>query len=349
MKYSDLYEEELRIVCESVDLSDLRDKSILITGCSGLIGSSIVDSLIYANRFQNMGITIYLAALTKEEIEKRFAPFLNEQYLHYIYYNALKTLDFSFKADYIIHAASNAHPTAYAKEPVETLLANVTGIKELLDYARSAGSSRVLYISSSEVYGQKANSDQPYCEGDYGYVDFLNPRACYPSGKRASETLCACYTAEYHVDTVMVRPGHIYGPTMTPFDSRAAAQFAREAAAGKNILMKSAGTQLRSYCYGADCASAILTVLLKGASAEAYNISNRDSIVSIRQLAEAYAAYAGCRVEFEDASVQEQQSFNMMDNSSLTSEKLEALGWKANFSMEEGVRRTIALLRQQAE
>lgn len=349
MKYTDLYQEELHIICESIDLTSMKGKSILITGCSGLIGSSVVDILIYANRYMETDIEIYLAALTREEIENRFAPFVNEPYLHYVHYNALKPVDFSFKADYVIHAASNAHPAAYAKEPVETLMANVNGIKELLDYARAVGSRRVLYISSSEVYGQKAHSEKPYCESDYGYVDILNPRACYPSGKRASETLCAAYTDEYQVDTVVVRPGHIYGPTMTPFDSRAASQFAREAAVGRNILMKSAGTQLRSYCYGADCASAILTVLLKGDSAEAYNISNPDSVISIRQLAQAYAEYAGCYVEFEAASDQEQQSFNMMDNSSLTSDKLEALGWKANFSLKEGVRRTIELLREQAE
>ena len=349
MKYSNLYKEELQIVCESVDFSELKGKSVLITGCSGLIGSSIVDILIYANCCQDMKIDLYLAALTQNEIEKRFAPFVNEPYLHYVHYNALKPVDFSFRADYILHAASNAHPAAYVKEPVETLLANVTGIKELLDYARNVSAIRVLYISSSEVYGQKAHSDQPYSESDFGYVDILNPRACYPSGKRASETLCAAYTAEYQVDTVIVRPGHIYGPTMTSFDSRAASQFAREAAAGKNILMKSAGTQLRSYCYGADCAAAILTVLLKGTSSEAYNISNPNSIISIRQLAQAYADYAGCKVEFEKASDQEQQSFNMMDNSSLVSKKLESLGWKARFSLEEGVRRTIELLRQQTE
>ncbi len=347
MIYSGLYEEELDIICGELDLSSMKGKSILITGCSGLIGSAIVDILIHANRVKNADINIYLAALTEEELSERFAPFWGQEYLHYVPYNALKPVDFEFKADYLIHAASNAHPAAYAKEPVETLLANVTGLKELLDYARRSDSKRILYISSSEVYGQKEHSEKPYSENDYGFVDLLNPRACYPSGKRAAETLCAAYTAEYNVDTVIVRPGHIYGPTMTRFDSRAASQFARDAAAGKNIVMKSAGTQLRSYCYGADCASAILTVLLKGASAQAYNISNRDSIVSIRQLAEAFAASAGCMVEFETASDQEQHSYNMMDNSSLTSDKLEALGWKAKFSLEEGARRTIELLREQ--
>ena len=346
MNYCKLYDEELQMAADSLDLSDLYGKSILITGCNGLICSAIVDMLIYANRFLHADITIYLAALTEEETQERFAPFYHESYLHYVHYNALEPVAFPFPVDYIIHGASNAHPAAYLKEPVETLLANVTGIKELLDYAKNVQAKRVLYISSSEVYGQKNAPDEPYQESDYGFVDLLNPRACYPSGKRASETLCSAYYAEYGIETLIVRPGHIYGPTVTSFDTRATAQFTRDILEGRNIIMKSAGTQLRSYCYGTDCASAILTVLLHGKPAEAYNISNRNSVVSIRQIAEAFAEYAGCQVVFENASDAEQKSYNLMDNSSLHAEKLEALGWKALFSLEEGARRTIELMRK---
>lgn len=345
MKYCDLYDEELKIAAESLDLSALRHHSILITGCNGLICSSIVDILIYANRFLDADITIQLAALTEEETKERFAPYYGEPYLQYVPYNALKPVDFDFHTDFIIHGASNAHPAAYTKEPVETLLANVTGIKELLDYAKRTEAKRVLYISSSEVYGQKADLAAPFREKDYGFVDILNPRACYPSGKRASETLCAAYYAEYGVETVIVRPGHIYGPTMTKFDTRATAQFTNDVINGRDIVMKSAGGQLRSYCYSADCACAILTVLLKGAPTEAYNISNRDSVVSIRQIAEMFAKCSGREVRFEDPDAAESKGYNLMDNSSLDAEKLESLGWKAKFSLEEGVRRTISLMR----
>ena len=345
MKYCELYDEELQMAVNSLDLSSLSGKSILITGCNGLICSAIVDILIYANRFWNADITVYLAALTEEETQERFDPFYNKPYLHYVHYNALEPVNFPFHVDYLIHGASNAHPAAYLKEPVETLLANVTGIKELLDYAKHVQAKRVLYISSSEIYGLKNAPDKAYQESDYGFVDILNPRACYPSGKRASETLCSAYYEEYGVETVIVRPGHIYGPTVTPFDTRATAQFTRDVLAGRNILVKSAGTQLRSYCYGTDCASAILTVLLHGKPSEAYNISNRNSVVSIRQIAEAFAEYAGCQVVFENATDAEQKSYNFMDNSSLNAEKLEALGWKALFSVEEGVRRTIELMK----
>ena len=196
MKYCEMYFEELCSAADSLELEQMHGKSIVITGGSGLILSALVDILCYANREQHAEIQIYLAARTEEEISERFTEYYGAPWLHFVYYDALKPIDFSFNADYIIHGASNAHPAMYATEPVETLLANVIGLKELLDYAVRANSSRVLYISSSEVYGRK-NEARAFNEDDYGFVDILNPRACYPSGKRASETLCASYCQEY--------------------------------------------------------------------------------------------------------------------------------------------------------
>ena len=345
MNYCKLYFDELKQAVADVNLTPLYGKSILITGGSGLILSGLTDILAYANTEQNADIQIYLAARTEAEISERFTAWYGQSWMHFVYYDALKPADFAFKADYIIHGASNAHPSAYASEPVETLLANVTGLKELLDYAVKSQSRRVLYISSSEVYGRKEEA-RPFQEDDYGFVDILNPRACYPSGKRASETLCAAYSQEYHVETVIVRPGHIYGPTAASYDSRATAQFARDVLGGNDIIMKSAGTQLRSYCYNMDCATAILTVLLQGQPAQAYNISNKDSIVSIRQIAECFAQTAGKEIRFVSASDAEQKSFNMMDNSSLNAEKLEQLGWNARYDMKLGVSHTLQIMKE---
>lgn len=138
-----------------------------------------------------------------------------------------------------------------------------------------------------------------------------------------------------------MRPGHIYGPTITKDDTRASAAFTWDAVVGKDIVMKSVGEQLRSYCYTLDCASAILTVLLNGESGRAYNISNKDSVVSIRDMAEALANAGGCRVIFEMPSDIEKKSYNLMSTSALNAEKLERLGWKAEFDLEEGAMKTL--------
>ena len=181
----------------------------------------------------------------------------------------------------------------------------------------------------------------PYQEEEYGFVDLLDPRSCYPSSKRAAETLCAAYGKEYGVDTVIVRPGHIYGPTATHSDNRASSQFPRDVLAGKDIVMKSSGAQLRSYCYVLDCVSAMLVVLLRGQTGSAYNISNAQSVATIREMAQAFADAAGKQLCFEDPSHSEKAAFNRMSHSDLTSDRLEALGWHGMFDLDKGVRATL--------
>ena len=337
VNYSDDYWKDVREVLECVPhVEKLYNKSILITGATGMICSSVAELLFELNRNEGANIKIYLAGRSLHRMQHRFYCFTEGVDYTYVEYDATSGNAINILPDFIIHGASPADPASLAKQPVETIYSNIIGLKPLLELCKIEKGTRLLYVSSSEVYGKKDSPD-PYKELDYGYVDILNPRACYPSSKRASETLCAAYKQEHGIDFVIVRPGHIYGPTITDSDSRASAQFSRLAAQGKDIVMKSAGTQLRSYTYAMDCASAIITVLLDGNSGEAYNISNPDTIVSIRELAECIAEVARVNVVFEQASSKEQKSYNMMDNSSLYSKKLESLGWRGLFNMERGV------------
>lgn len=322
-------------------ISSLFHTSILITGATGMICSSIVELLIRLNQKHSAEIRIFLAGRSQERMRQRFYNLTEGKDYTFIPYDATKRQSLDVHTDYIIHGASNANPAIYTKEPVETMLANIIGLTNLLDAAVNAKSKRVLYISSSEVYGNIPEI-RAYRETDYGYVDILNQRASYPSAKRAAETMCIAYAEEYGMDTVIVRPGHVYGPTITDSDSRASAQFTRNAAAHEDILMKSAGTQLRSYCYCLDCASAILTVLIKGQRGNAYNISNRNSISTISDIAKALAEASGMCVKFENASEAEKKGFNLMSNSSLDSTKLESLGWTAAFDLKQGARKTIS-------
>lgn len=346
MNYSELYINDIARSIEQVpNLLLLSGCSVLVTGATGMIGSCVVDSLLYLNKYKDAKITIIIAARSRERVIQRFASFAIDKDYSFLHYDAASTGTLSIKVDYIIHAASPADPKGIISAPVETILANVFGLNTLLRNAQELGLKRFLYVSSSEIYGKKS-SHEPYTESDYGFIDVLNPRAAYPNAKRAAESLCIAYTKEYHLDGVIVRPGHIYGPTVTASDSRASSQFPQDLLAGKDIVMKSAGSQLRSYCYVTDCASAILCVLLNGMEGEAYNISNKDAIVSIRDMAEAFAHAYGREVLFEQASTQEKASFNLMDNSSLNAEKLESLGWKACFNMEEGAEHTLKILEE---
>lgn len=341
MKWNKAYWQDIKNVVNVFRcFEELRGQSILITGATGMICSVVAEILLYMNNRQPE-IKIFLAGRNKDKIISRFSPFIEGVHYSFVYFDALESLSFDDTFDYVIYGAGNCNPSYYVNEPVETMLSNFIGLNSILKYVSKRKCKRVLYISSSEVYGAKEKENLPYSENEYGISDILNVRNCYPSTKRACETLCVSYYHEYNINTVIVRPGHIYGPTISKSDGRVSAEFTRNVVEKKQIELKSDGLQLRSYCYSLDCASAILFVLLNGKTAEAYNISNKNSIITIRQLAEEFAKYANSEVIYANPSCSEKKAFNLMQNSSLVSEKIEKLGWKALFNIKLGVEKTI--------
>ncbi len=323
--------------------------SVLVTGAGGLICSALVDVLIRYNETHNKKIEIHAAARSEERIKNRFGDFFYRNYFAFEQYDANSSVILiDNHADYIVHGAGNASPNKIMREPVETMLSNFTGLYELLRYANDTGAKRVLYISSSEVYGQKSDN-QPYKEKDYGYIDLLSTRNSYSVGKRAAETLCSAFYAEYGTETVIVRPGHIYGPTASKSDNRVSSAWAIAAANGEDIVMKSDGAQLRSYVYCLDCASAILKVLLQGEATHAYNISNPSSVISIKEMAEIVAEAGNVIIQLELPAEEERKGFNPMRTSALESSSLQKLGWRGLFDAATGFMHTVQIIKAGSE
>lgn len=341
---SDIYKKDLIKAISSIpDIKALKDKSIFITGCNGLICSAIVDLLIISNYEQKLNLNLYLGTRNREKTATLF-DVENNPFIKLVDYDATKEVIFDEQVDYFIHGASNASPELYVSYPVDTMVSNLFGLQQLLDKAVKQ-KARVLYISSSEVYGKLATSE-PIKEDAVGSIELLNPRSSYGMSKRAAETLCSCYKQQYNTDFVIVRPGHIYGPTATKKDNRVSSDFMYKAYNGEDLVLKSKGEQFRSYCYCVDCASAILSVLLNGISGEAYNISNPNSIINIAQMAQFFAEYSGVKLRFELPKDEEKKAFNPMNNSSLNSDKLESIGWSPAFSKAEGFEHSIKILRE---
>lgn len=308
--------------------------NVLITGATGLIGSRLAEKMLEAN-----DCNVYAAGRNMERAMKRFAAFANNPHFHFVQYDVTAPLQSDVSFDYIIHAASNASPNFFAEKPVEVMMSNLLGVKNLLDYGKSHGLKRFLYVSSGEVYGE--GDGRVFTEDYQGYVDINSPRSCYPSSKRATETLCAAYGKEYGIDFVIARPCHTYGPGFTELDNRVYAQFIRNVLNGEDIIMKSTGSQMRSWLYVDDCVEGLLTILHKGASGEAYNIADASSNISIRQLAEMIADIAGRQVIIDMPSDAEKAGYNPVTKSVFSTQKLEALGWKIEGTMREKMENTI--------
>lgn len=336
---SERYASSLRKAATGINLELLRDKTVLITGASGMLGSCLVDLLRQDGRCR-----VIAMGRDGAYAEERFGP--SDECFTFHQGDVCAPINLCETVDYIIHAASNADPVRMAKYPADTLLANVQGTKNLLDYGLSHGMKRFLFVSSGEVYGQPNADMDDFTEEYCGPLDLSDPRSCYPAGKRAAEVLCQSYISQYGADAVIVRPCHLFGPTMTRRDSRAVSEFLRSAADGRDIVLKSAGTLERSHCYVIDAVSGLLTVLLKGTRGAAYNIADRRYQMRIRDFAEQAAKAGGCEVRYEAPSESERAGYSKAGRMVLDAGRLRALGWRASYDIGAGIRETIDILRE---
>lgn len=339
LNFHPLYEEDLRSAASDLN-GRLDGKRVLITGATGLIGSFMVDVLAWLNETADAGIEIYAAGRREEGMRSRFGEMVDRDYFHYVKYDARAHADFDFEAEYVFHAACSAHPLAYATDPVGTMQANLMGTMQLLEYIRKYPGTGFVFLSTGETYGENPDLPEGFSEDSHGYVDPMNPRSCYPESKRGAETLCASYAAQFGLNARVARLCHVYGPTITPDNSRADAQFLRKALAGEAIVMKSTGSQVRSFCYVADAARALFTVMLDGEKGNAYNIANKKSVASIREYAEVLAKAGGVELTFDLPPEAEKAGYSKVTRAVLNPAKLEKLGWQPAYSLEKGLEHT---------
>lgn len=345
------YKQDIASLFEKgLDLSRLRDKTILVVGATGLIGSCIIDVLM---QNPNSCYQVIAAGRNRERAQEKFAAYWEDVDFFFAELDVTKSIWANLKGqifddvydamshvDYIINAASNASPNFFKQKPVEVMKANIDGVSHLIEYGLPHGMKRMVYVSSGEIYGEGDGS--AFTEKSSGYVDCASVRACYPSSKRAAETLCMAYCEEYGADVVIARLSHTYGPGFTESDNRVYAQFIRNVLRGEDIVLKSKGEAYRSWLYVVDAAHAILRLLLDGERKNAYNVAHSESNISIRQLAELIAEKAHGQVVFDIPTDAQQGNTTPITKATFNTDKLKALGWKPFFGVEEGIAHTLA-------
>lgn len=304
----------------------LAHKTVVVTGATGLIGAQLVETLT------QLGAQVISAVRDVSRARGKCVK-----------YDACMPLEFDFKADYVIHAACSAHPMAYSTDPVGVMRANITGTMNLLDYAYRVG-ARLVFLSTGEIYGAQPPREAGFTEDDTGKIDTMDPRACYPESKRAAETMVAAWVKQYGTDALVARLCHVYGPAITPTNSRADAQFLRRALEGKDIVLKSAGDQVRSFMYVKDAARAIALLMQSGQAGAAYNVAGRD-VASIRQYAQLLADISGVQLKFENPADIERAGYSKVARAVLDPSKLEALGFRCEYDLKRGLKETFERCR----
>ncbi|MFT9274048.1 MAG: NAD-dependent epimerase/dehydratase family protein [Liquorilactobacillus nagelii] len=342
-----LYLQDVKYAAQlSLPWGKLTGSSIMVTGASGLIGSFLIDVLMYQNQHIQLDCEIYAVGRSENHARQRFGSYWDDPHFHFFPHDINLPLDKVKieKLEYLIHLASNTHPVAYATDPIGTITANIIGTNNLLKFAVSRQVRRFMFASSNEIYGENRGDVELFAEDYCGYLDSNTLRAGYSESKRCGEALCQAYAHTADLDVVIPRLTRTYGPTMRLNDSKAIAQFLKKGLTKENIVLKSAGKQQYSFTYVADAVAGLLTVLLEGRQGEAYNIADLSSNISLKKLAQLIAQAAQTKVVFAEPNKTEKAGFSKATKAMLDGNKLCALGWHAHYSLSAGVERTLKIL-----
>lgn len=343
MKDEILIQDIEKICAYDLPWNKLKNKSVLITGATGFIGSFIVHLLMYRNSHFEENVKIYAMGRNISVAQEQFGTYWNDNKLEFIACDLCEPLTFHKDVDYIFHCASNASPDQYISDPVGTMKTNLEGTINLLDYAIAHNVNKFIYTSTIEVYGKTVNVEK-IKENDFGYIDSMVLRSNYPLSKKTAEMLCVAYSKQYGLDVRIGRIPYSYGPGMKKTDKKVVAEFIRNVAHNEKLTLRSAGLQKRSYCYIADIVLALFTIAFLGKKAEVYNIASAKSTTTIIGLAQMLVSLfpeKNLGIEYQLSEGKEKEQFTFIEDAVLDTEKLESLGWKAIYDLQEGLRRSV--------
>jgi len=321
--------------------------TVMITGAGGFLGSFLLDVFESYNRIGTEK-SCHIIAVDNSDIANspRHSHLSESQQCTFVRQDITQAFESPRRPDWIIHAASIASPIHYRLNPLSVIDVNVNGTWNILEMARR-GVRGLVYLSSSEIYGNPARESVPTREEYWGNVSCTGPRACYDESKRLGETLCATYFRQYAIPVKTVRPFNVYGPGQQLDDRRVIPDFMAAALAKRPIVMYGDGRATRSFCYLSDFARGMFCVLFQGRDGDAYNVGN-DEELSIGEIAQIAAHLAGPPTLPVEYQVSEDTDY-LTDNPERRCPDLTKLrsetGWTPMIDTRTGLARTLESYR----
>ena len=352
-----LLERDLEYIKDNLrhEFERMSGKSLLITGGGGFLGYYLVQSVLHWNKAASpsdqIDVTVYDNYI--RGVPAWLLALKDTPHLHLKKHDVSQPLPNDIEdVQYIIHAAGIASPIYYRKYPLQTIDANINGLRYLLDYCRKQVEAAkpldgFLFYSSSEIYGDPPPEHIPTPEDYRGNVSCTGPRACYDESKRFGETVCVTYAHQYGIPVKSARPFNNYGPGLKITDRRVIPDFARDVLAGRDIVMLSDGLPKRTFCYSADAIVGYYKVLVSGKPGEAYNIGIERPELTMNQLAEKTVSlarelfgYKG-KVVHQDSAEKDYLVDNPNRRCPDISKARRELGYDPTILIEEGLRRSL--------
>lgn len=319
----------------------LHNSTVLVTGATGLIGSEIVLGFLAANRIKNLNIRVVALVRNYKKAQEIFKNVLTRKELEIVVQDINDEISYEMDVDYIIHCASNTSSENMLKNPVDTILTNINGTKNALDFGVKKIVKSFVYLSSIEAYGV-LNKDGTIKEEELGYLDLSSPRSSYPESKRMCENLCISYAKQFGINVKIARLTQTFGAGVNSDDKRVFAQFVRSIINNQDIILHTKGLSSKSYCYLTDACSAILCILLKGKSEEFYNIANPSTKKSIKAIAEMLAEKYDISVKYE---ISDNNKYFSDVDFDFDVKKLFSLGFYCKVDLEEMFSRLVESFR----
>lgn len=347
-----IYKEDLEYILRNKNIrwEILEGKTVFVTGATGVIGSLVVNALLFINQELNLNCHVVALARDFQKVSRMYKEqFMQVNNVEFIYTDICQKIDYPGQIDYIIHTASQTSSKGFLNTPVETMKTALNGTIGLLDLAVEKKIKGFVYLSTMEVYGTPTN-DEKITENYNVKLDNENIRNSYPISKYACEMLCKSYASEYELPVVILRLTQTFGPGVQYNDSRVFAEFARCVIEGKDIILHTKGETARNYLYTADAATAIFMTLFSDKKGEIYNVTNENTYCSIYEMAKLVAEKCAkgtinVRVKLEKDI--EQYGYAPTLKMNLDADKLRGLGWEAHFSLEDMYIRMISSMRDQ--
>ena len=344
--------EDLAFVAKSecIEWDRFRGKTVLVTGATGYLGSLMVKALQTAELSRHLDLRILADARNPEKARDVLGGPLSYDNVRLVLDACSCPARIGEHVDFIVHTAAVTASKMMVEQPYETILVTLKGTENMLELAKAEKINGMVYLSSMEVYGVPSPDKIEMTEDRLGFINPLLPRSSYPESKRMAEGLCAAAAGQYGIPVRIARLAQTFGAGISPNETRVFAQFARAIIAGKDIVLKTDGSKAHCYCYSRDALVALLMLLTKGVSGEAYNVSNEDTFCSIREMAERLVVThpkCGSKLVFDLPQGASALGYPPSARIKVMSGKMRDLGWKSEVGLDEMYDRLMASMRNE--